>query len=64
MPRFVQILQILIAVIVSGYVGVQMILHGIAIFNTSNNWFAVMTVVLGLLLELSLFIIYKLIEED
>ncbi|WP_105902005.1 hypothetical protein [Vibrio gangliei] len=64
MPRFVQILQILIAIVVGGYVGVQMILHGIAIFNTANNWFAVMTVVLGVLLEISLFVIYKLIEED
>ncbi|MFV0575320.1 MAG: hypothetical protein ACK5NC_07930 [Vibrio sp.] len=64
MPRFVQILQILIAIVVGGYVGVQMLFHGIAIFSTSVNYFAVMTVVLGVLLEISLFVIYKLIEED
>lgn len=64
MPRFVQILQILIAIVVGGYVGVQLVLHGIAIFTNASDLFPIMTVVLALLLELALFVIYKLIEED
>ncbi len=62
MPRFVKFLQILIAVIVGGYLGYELVLEGISIFKT--NLFASFTVVLTLFLELALFVIYKLIEED
>ena len=61
MPRFVKFLQILIAVIVGAIVGYDMILRGIAIFQETD---VITTVVLTLLLELALFVIYKLIEDD
>ncbi|GLQ74075.1 hypothetical protein CW749_22750 [Vibrio sp. vnigr-6D03] len=61
MPRFVKFLQILIAVIVGAIVGYDMILRGIAIFQET---YVITTVVLTLLLELALFVIYKLIEDD
>ena len=61
MPRFVKLLQILIAVIVGAIVGYDMILRGIAIFQET---YVITTVVLTLLLELALFVIYKLIEDD
>lgn len=61
MPRFVKFLQILIAVIVGAIVGYDMILRGIAIFQET---YVITTVVLTLLLELALFVIFKLIEDD
>ncbi|TOA85164.1 hypothetical protein CGK20_13245, partial [Vibrio parahaemolyticus] len=33
MPRFIQILQIILAVVVGGFVGYDLILHGISIFD-------------------------------
>ncbi len=39
MPRFIQILQIILAVVVGGFVGYDLILHGISILmrNTSPS---------------------------
>lgn len=60
MPRFIQVLQIIIAVIVGFFVVRDLILHGIAIFN--QQW-VMISIVTTLLLELSLLVIYKLIED-
>ncbi|ADT86947.1 hypothetical protein J0676_00810 [Vibrio sp. Vb2880] len=61
MPRFIRILQIAIAVVVGAFLGYDLILHGISIFD--NNYVTI-TCVLFVLLQISLFVIYKLIEED
>ncbi|AMG04366.1 hypothetical protein [Vibrio mimicus] len=61
MPRFIQILQIIIAVVIGAVVGYDLILHGISIFNEK---YVTITCVLFVLLEVALFVIYKLIEED
>ncbi len=61
MPRFIQILQIVIALVVGGFVGYDLILHGISIFDGK---YVTMSCILVLLLEVSLFVIYKLIEND
>ncbi|GLO61035.1 hypothetical protein MACH09_15430 [Vibrio sp. MACH09] len=61
MARFVQILQVIIAIVVGFYVARDLVLNGIAIFN--QQW-VVIAVVTTLLLELALFVIYKLIEDD
>ncbi len=61
MPRFIKILQILIAVVIGGFVGYDLILHGISIFNEK---YVTITCVLFVMLEIALFVIYKLIEED
>ncbi|MGL6257840.1 hypothetical protein [Vibrio sp. WXL103] len=61
MPRFVQILQILIAIAVGGLIGYDLILHGITVFEQK---YVPVTCALFVLLEISLFVIYKLIEDD
>ncbi|EEZ00259.1 hypothetical protein VOA_000311 [Vibrio sp. RC586] len=61
MPRFIQVLQIIIAVVIGAVVGYDLILHGISIFNEK---YVTITCVLFVLLEVALFVIYKLIEED
>ncbi|KJY84898.1 membrane protein [Vibrio galatheae] len=61
MPRFIQILQIIIAVVVGAFVGYDLILHGISIFDVK---YVTITCVLFVLLEIALFVIYKLIEDD
>ncbi|KOE77819.1 hypothetical protein L9W97_08045 [Vibrio aestuarianus] len=61
MPRFIQILQIAIAVVVGAFLGYDLILHGISIFNEK---YVTITCVLWFILEIALFVIYKLIEED
>ncbi|MDN2481467.1 hypothetical protein ACPV5L_05725 [Vibrio astriarenae] len=61
MPRFVQILQIIIAVVILFFVGYDLILHGVSIFNEK---YVTITCALFVLLEIALFVIYKLIEED
>ncbi|CAH8210467.1 hypothetical protein [Vibrio aestuarianus] len=61
MPRFIQILQIAIAVVVGAFLGYDLILHGISIFNEK---YVTITCVLWFVLEIALFVIYKLIEED
>ncbi len=61
MPRFIQILQIIIAVVVGFFVIKDMLLHGVGIL--SQEW-VLISLVNTLLLELALFVIYKLIEND
>ncbi|MEH0665827.1 hypothetical protein H4F18_07850 [Vibrio scophthalmi] len=61
MPRFVQILQLIIAAVVGAFIGYDLILHGISIFNEK---YVTITCVLFVLVEISLFVIYKLIEDD
>ncbi|MBD1574008.1 hypothetical protein HC725_12100 [Vibrio sp. S17_S38] len=64
MPRFVRILQILIAIVVGGYTIFELIRFGISIFSEPLGTFVTMTIVLALFLELALFVIYKMIQED
>ncbi|GAL22252.1 hypothetical protein ACPV5O_05435 [Vibrio maritimus] len=61
MPRFIQILQIAVLLVVGFFVGYDLILHGISIFNEK---YVTMACVLTVLLEIALFVIYKLIEDD
>ena len=61
MPRFIQILQIVLAVVIGSFVGYDLILHGISIFDEK---YVAITCVLWLILEIALFVIYKLIEDD
>lgn len=61
MPRFIQILQIVLAVVIGSFVGYDLILHGISIFNEK---YVAITCILWLILEIALFVIYKLIEDD
>ncbi|MDB1123775.1 hypothetical protein [Vibrio algarum] len=61
MARFVQVLQLIIAVIVGFFVVKDLILHGIGIFN--QQW-VMISIATTLLLEIALFVIYKLIEDD
>lgn len=61
MPRFIQVLQLIIAVVVGAFVGYDLILHGISIFDGK---YVTITCVLFALLEIALFVIYKLIEDD
>ncbi len=61
MPRFVQILQIVLAVVVGGFVGYDLILHGISIFDEK---YVTISLALLAVVEIALFVIYKLIEED
>ncbi|MEF1290663.1 hypothetical protein [Vibrio sp. M260118] len=61
MPRFIQILQLIIAVVVGAFVGYDLVLHGISIFQEK---YVNMTCALFVLLEIALFVIYKLIEDD
>ncbi|SDH10668.1 hypothetical protein SAMN04488136_10898 [Vibrio xiamenensis] len=61
MPRFIQILQIIFAVVVGVFVGYDLILHGISVFDDK---YVTITCVLWAFLEIALFVIYKLIEDD
>ncbi len=61
MPRFIKILQILIAVVIGAFVGYDLILHGISIYDDK---YVTITCVMFVMLEIALFVIYKLIEED
>lgn len=61
MTRFVQILQLIILAVVGAFVGYDLILHGISIFDEK---YVTITLVLALLVEIALFVIYKLIEDD
>jgi uncharacterized protein YabE (DUF348 family) len=61
MPKFIQFLQIVIAVVVGVLLSYDLILNGIAIFSQK---YVTLTVALTLMLELALFVIYKLIEDD
>ncbi|MCG9599140.1 hypothetical protein L1D15_20845 [Vibrio sp. Isolate25] len=61
MPRFIQILQLVIAAVIGVFVGYDLILHGISIFDQK---YVTITCALFVLLEIALFVIYKLIEDD
>ena len=61
MGRFIQILQIIIAAVVGAFVGYYLILYWVSIFDVK---YVTMTCVLTVLLEIALFVIYKLIEDD
>ncbi|MBL4276598.1 hypothetical protein H8F10_01565 [Vibrio fluvialis] len=61
MPRFIRILQIAIAVVVGAFLGYDLILHGISIFDDK---YVTITCVLFVLMQIALLVIYKLIEED
>lgn len=61
MPRFIKILQLIIAVMVAGFMIFDLIIHGISI--ASDKYF-MLSLAMTLLLEIALFVIYKLIEED
>ncbi|MGI2870926.1 hypothetical protein ACRTC7_04090 [Vibrio fluvialis] len=61
MPRFIRILQIAIAVVVGAFLGYDLILHRISIFDDK---YVTITCVLFVLLQIALLVIYKLIEED
>lgn len=61
MPRFIKILQILIAVVIGAFVGYDLVLHGISIYDDK---YVTITCVLFIMLEIALFVIYKLIEDD
>ncbi len=37
MPRFIQILQIVLAVVIGSFVGYDLILHGISIFDENTS---------------------------
>ena len=60
MPRFIQILQIIIAAVIGAFVGYDLILHGISIFDEK---YVTITCALFVLIEIALFVIYKLIED-
>lgn len=61
MPRFIKILQIIIAIVVGVFLCYDLILHGISIFDDK---YVTITCVLWVMLEAALFVIYKLIEDD
>lgn len=61
MPRFVKFLQLLVLVLVGGFLGYTMLMKGVVVFQDP---FALITIGLTVLLELALFVIYKLIEHD
>ena len=55
MPRFIQILQIILAVVIGAFVGYDLILKGISIFD---NKYVTITCALWLIAEIALFVIY------
>ncbi len=61
MPRFVQFLQLVIAVVMAAFIGYDFFLTGISMFD--EKYVTIACVLFGLL-ELALFVIYKLIEDD
>ncbi|MCP3700384.1 MAG: hypothetical protein GY920_17985 [Aliivibrio sp.] len=61
MLKFIKFLQLLILGIVGAFVIQSTVLHGIGIFNER---YVIMSLVLATLLELAVFIIYKLVEDD
>ncbi len=61
MPKFVRFLQWVVLVLLCLMIGYAVILKGISLFNDP---FVITTIVLGVLLELALYVIYKLIEID
>jgi len=61
MIKFIKFLQIIFAVIVVPVLVYDVVLHGVAIFNQK---YVFLTLIMWVALELSLFVIFKLIEDD
>ncbi len=61
MSRFIKFLQLLIFVVIAFFLIRDFVAHGIPAFE--QPWL-IMTVIVTLLLELALFIIMKLTEDD
>jgi len=61
MSRFIKILQIAIAVIIGVIFGYDLIVNGISLFDDK---YVKISLTLLALLEIALFVIYKLIEDD
>ncbi|PMH46573.1 hypothetical protein BCU68_00555 [Vibrio sp. 10N.286.49.B3] len=61
MVRFIQILQLIILVVVGAFVGYDLVLYGVSIFD---NKYITISLSLMVLLVISLFVIVKLIEDD
>ena len=61
MTRFVQLLQLFIVIVVGFFLIKDVVLHGIGVLN--QQW-VIISVAVTLLLELALFVIYTLIEDD
>ncbi len=61
MPRFVQFLQIIIAIAMVSLISYDFVMHGITVFEQK---YVLISIGLCTLLELALFVIYKLIEDD
>jgi hypothetical protein len=63
MLKFIKLLQLVLAIVVLGIVGYDVVLHGLSIFN-ENPKYVILSGSLWLLLELALLVIYKLVEDD
>lgn len=61
MLKFIKFLQLFILVAVGGLIIQSIVLHGIGIFSER---YVIMSLVLTAFLELAIFIIYKLVEDD
>ncbi|MDC0610711.1 hypothetical protein OAP63_08250 [Vibrio sp.] len=61
MIKFIKFLQIAFAVVVLAVLAYDVVLHGVTIFNQK---YVILTSVLWVVLELALFVIFKLIEDD
>lgn len=61
MLKFIKFLQLLILGIVAAFMIQSMVLHGIGVFAER---YVIMSLILTALLELAIFIIYKLVEDD
>ncbi len=61
MPRFIKYLQMLIAGIIAAFIGYDFVSTGIVIFQQT---YVILIVALTLMLELALWVIIKLIEDD
>ncbi|MCG3722111.1 hypothetical protein EXA23_09515 [Vibrio cincinnatiensis] len=61
MPRFIRILQMAIAIIIGIFLMYDLVLHGVSLFD---NRYVIISIVLFVILQISLFVIYKLIEDD
>lgn len=61
MPRFIRLLQIVVAIVLAALLSYDLIFHGLSIFYSK---YVITSCVLLVLLQISLFVIYKLIEDD
>ncbi|MZI93876.1 hypothetical protein F9817_11800 [Vibrio sp. CAIM 722] len=61
MPRFVRFLQLLFLIVVGCFLAYDFIFNGVNLFH---NKYVLLSCGLLVLLELALWVIYKLIEDD